>query len=112
MEVAELRQVRDDKEEIVPRKIKNPEKLIQRLKKRVLELEIAVTKPNPHKGWCKVNWKDGIIDEQGVSDQSLGAFNPGDLVVITGIVKEIDKRENSSWIRYERKQTKLVQAIE
>ena len=105
----------------MPRKIKNPDKYIATLKTRIkwleevagLEAERLEREIGNYKGKCKVNWNAGIIDEQDVSNLfDLGDFNPGDMIVITGIVKEVHKKGSGSSLKFERKQTKLVQAIE
>lgn len=104
----------------MPRKIKNPEKYIEKLKTRIkwlegvagLEAKRSEREIGKYKGECKVNWENGIIDEQEALDFSLGVFNPGDLIVVTGVVIEVHKEGSDSSLKFERKQTKLVQAIE
>lgn len=106
------------------RKIKNPEKYIERLKGDIRRLKGDLSdvhgrlarqanKSNPYKGECKATWEKGLIDEQKAFNVfALGEFNPGDMVVVTGIITETSKARNGSKLKFERKQTKLVQAIE
>ncbi len=107
----------------MPRKIKNPMKHIERLKGEIRSLKKRLAgreqdfydernKPNPYKGECMASWREGIIDEQDSTQQALGIFYPGDMIVVTGIVKEVFKNDKGSSIKFERRQTKLVKAIE
>lgn len=99
----------------MPKKIKNPEKYIHKLKLGIAKLKERIydeqKRRQRYKGICMVTWAASVQGEEECSSQSLGAFRVGDLVVVTGRVLEVHEEVGNSKIRYKQIQTKKVEAI-
>lgn len=97
------------------KKIKNPEKYIQKLKAEIYRLNIRLEDERHRKrqyaGTCIVNWSSTVETTEDCSGQGLGAFRVGNYVAVIGKVVEVHEDQYGSKIRFNRFQTKKVDAI-
>lgn len=99
----------------MPKKIKNPERYIHKLKAEIVRLKIwredERRRTRQYAGSCMVSWSVGALDTEECHSQHLGSFRVGDYVAVVGKVKEVHEQEGKSLIRFRRIQTKKVEAI-
>ena len=100
----------------MPKKIKNPERYIARLRRRIADMDSLIRTQrrtrDEFRGECIVTWADHVNTEEAIAGSyAFLEFRPEDKIITTGIVKEVSAAGRDSYITYKRIQTKKVRAI-